>query len=341
MQKNPKIEEMAHRLFLPVRTLTRMLYDNAVVDPDTQQAVHAELSRGGMATYTCILYEGIDPNVPDPIIVDDYIGQIVTNARAQANERGYTLSFHITNHSLVDQAYYEYLLSRRPGTGLISIINFNTSIITAACQSQQRPCVLIDYQRQEKPTEDYSEVYGVSVQNRESIIEVMRHLIDLGHRRIGFLVGISSLTSAQERLQGYRDALEEAGLPYDPNLVIESDWSTDNARGVTPVLLALTPRPTAIVASNDLMALGAYIAIRASGLRIPDDISVTGFDDISMASFVQPPLTTVRQPMRQLGLDATNTLIDRLEGRQFDRRDHRLPTEFIIRESTGPAPNAG
>jgi LacI family transcriptional regulator len=163
----------------------------------------------------------------------------------------------------------------------------------------------------------------------------MRHLLALGHQRIGFITGRMDIACSHDRLQGYRDGLAEVGLPFDPELVREGDFSQPSGFQQAQVLLQLKEPPTAIVASNDVMAFGVMDAAKAAGLTVGQDLSIIGFDDIFMASQVYPPLTTVRQPMAAMGEAALEMLVSLLEGRTILTQRQELPTELIIRESTG------
>jgi LacI family transcriptional regulator len=146
------------------------------------------------------------------------------------------------------------------------------------------------------------------------------------------------IVCSHDRLQGYRDVLAEVGLPFDSELVREGDFSQPVGFQETQALLRLQEPPTAIFASNDLMAFGAMDAVKAAGLTIGHTISIVGFDDIFMASQTYPSLTTIRQPMGDMGETALELLITLLEGRTALNLRRELPTELIIRESTGRAP---
>jgi len=143
------------------------------------------------------------------------------------------------------------------------------------------------------------------------------------------------IACSHDRLQGYRDGLTEVGLPFDPELVREGDFSQIAGFQQTQALVQLKEPPTAIVASNDEMAFGSMDAAKAAGLMIGQDISLVGFDDIAMASQTYPPLTTVRQPLAAMGETALDLLVTLLEGRTALKMRRELPTELIIRESTG------
>jgi LacI family transcriptional regulator len=176
---------------------------------------------------------------------------------------------------------------------------------------------------------------AITATNRKGMRDAMRHLLALGHTRIGFITGRMDIGCSTERLKGYQDGLSEVGIPYDPTLVLEGDFEQETGFMQGRALLAINPRPTAIIASNDDMALGVMDAIKDAGLRVGKDISVVGFDDIPMAAKVYPALTTVRQPMREMGESAMELLITLLQGQKPLALQRELATELIVRDSTG------
>jgi DNA-binding LacI/PurR family transcriptional regulator len=138
---------------------------------------------------------------------------------------------------------------------------------------------------------------------------------------------------ARRRLEGYRSALERNGLIFDPNLVLERMPTLKEGKEAMAELLSLPDRPSAVFAASDMLALGAMAAVKEAGLRIPQDVSVAGFDDIDFAAYCDPPLTTVRVPAREMGEAAVSMLVDMIEGRCKDPQRVTLPTEVVIRES--------
>jgi DNA-binding LacI/PurR family transcriptional regulator len=177
------------------------------------------------------------------------------------------------------------------------------------------------------------EAPSVDIDNVSGARSAVEHLIGLGWRRIACITNAPlAYTAAQERLAGYRAALEAAGLPFDEALVAEAAFDARSGHHAMASLLARGPVEAVFVAS-DVVAFGAIAAIREAGLRVPHDISVVGFDDIALAAFYDPPLTTVRLPAYDLGLAAGTALLDRVAGRPVPDRT-LLPTELIVRSST-------
>ncbi len=168
--------------------------------------------------------------------------------------------------------------------------------------------------------------------------QLMDHLFALGHRRIGFVYGVGSPNMATMRLRLFREAYHQHGFPFDEALFIHCDKAMEDSYHATQTLLAIQPRPTAIITVNDLLAMGALRAIHEAGLRVPQDISVAGFDDIAMASFLTPPLTTVRANAQEIGRQAARLALARIQQPDLPVQTARVEAELVVRASTGPAP---
>ncbi len=226
------------------------------------------------------------------------------------------------------------LLQRlRHGTtdGAILILPEEDQEELAALQEQGYPFVIIDPRMtpdERAPTVSASHLSGAR--------EATEHLLGLGHRRIAAITGPQNWIATEERLRGYRGALAEAGVTPDPQLQIDSNFRDNGGRLATQQLLALEEPPTAIFAFNDMMAIGALQAIRQHGLRAPEDISVVGFDDTYEATIMHPPLTTVRQPLAEMGRMAVSQLVRLLQNQRIEALHVELATRLVVRESTAP-----
>jgi LacI family transcriptional regulator len=160
------------------------------------------------------------------------------------------------------------------------------------------------------------------------------HLLALGHWRIGFITGPKQLLCSRARLDGYRAALDAAGVPLDEDLLQPGDFYTESGFAGGRRLLELPDPPTAVFAASDQMAFGVYEAVRRRGLRVPEDVSVIGFDDLPESRWASPPLTTVRQPLVQMGSVAARTVLRMSRGEQIDSPRVELATELVARDST-------
>jgi LacI family transcriptional regulator len=194
------------------------------------------------------------------------------------------------------------------------------------------PCVVIDPRHVDVP------LPRVTVDNYGGMRQAAQHLLDLGHTRIAYIRGNADLESSAVRYQGFHDALRLAGVDVDERLVTESDFTYTQGFRIASALIA-EHRPTALLAGADLIALGAVDAARACGLRVPEDISVVGFDDLPQAAQTFPALTTVRQPLHDMGQLAARMLLGLIDGRPVLMQDMRMPTELVVRGTAAqPAP---
>lgn len=176
----------------------------------------------------------------------------------------------------------------------------------------------------------------VSVDNRAGGRMAVEHLVSLGHRRIAFIHGSFATGQSAERQNGYLEGLRAAGIEPDPALMVIGNFNPHEVYAVTPALLDLPDPPTAIFAANDGMALNVLEVLRTRGLSVPGDISVVGFDDMPLASYAQPPLTTLRQPSHEIAVRAVHRLLGMIDGEPFDPTRETIGAELVVRQSTGP-----
>lgn len=227
-----------------------------------------------------------------------------------------------------DQAGWERrYLARISGTLADGVILVTPGSVDAAAGT---PVVAVDHNVRSSalPTVDSENFLGAA--------SAVEHLLALGHRRIGFVAGRSDLESARLREAAYRHALEQAGVAFDPALVRDGGFQPETAGEATDALLALERRPTAIFAASDVMALAAMTAARARGLAIPDDLSVVGFDNVPESALATPPLTTVEQPIRQMGVEAVRILMELFADPARAPERVVLPTRLVVRQSSRP-----
>lgn len=195
------------------------------------------------------------------------------------------------------------------------------------------PVVAID------PVRD-SKVPSVTAENLPGAVSAVEHLVGLGHRRIGFIAGRSSLAAAWAREEGYRRALTSAGIAVDPALIGRGDFHPETATAPARALLELSERPTAIFAASDAMALKVLDVARELGLSVPEELSVVGFDNIPDSALARPALTTIDQPMYQLGYEAARMLTALVAGTWQGPHQVLLQTELVTRASTAPPPGS-
>lgn len=176
---------------------------------------------------------------------------------------------------------------------------------------------------------------GVGTENKNATSSLVRHLAELGHRRIGIISGISGICTTEERVEGYRNGLRQVGLPFDPTLVQSGESYADPAEEAVYQLFSIKDPPTGLIVANNYMAIGSLRALNRRGLRIPDDIAFVSFDDFEWADLLRPRLTTIAQPVERIASEAARLMLSRLSDPQQEPRTVRLSPTFMHRESCG------
>lgn len=225
--------------------------------------------------------------------------------------------------------WLDSLVRRRPAA-VIAVSSAVTPEHRETLAANGIPLVALD------PTSDLHSTPSIGATNWSGALDATRHLLDLGHRRIGVLSGPVKDLSSRARLDGFRAAMDAAGAPFDKRLLHNGLLNFEQGRDLGLELLRLPDPPTAVVCGDDLQALGVYEAARTSGLRIPDDLSVVGFDDIEQAAWCAPALTTVRQPFAEMGATAAKCAVALAAGETPRRTRVELATTLVVRGSTAP-----
>ncbi|WP_335992186.1 LacI family DNA-binding transcriptional regulator [Glycomyces sp. MUSA5-2] len=224
--------------------------------------------------------------------------------------------------------WVEEVIARRPH-GVVSVFTGLTTEQIDRLYSRDIPMVLLD------PAGDPDhDGPSVGASNWNGGLTASRHLVGLGHRRIAVITGPDHIEASRARLDGFRAGLDLAGVPLDPALVRMGGFQIEGGRDSATELLALDAPPTAVFACNDGMAVGVYHAAAALGVRIPEDLSVVGFDDLPKAKWTVPPLTTIRQPLKAMGVAAARMVVALAAGETLEQQRIELATELVIREST-------
>jgi LacI family transcriptional regulator len=316
-------------------TVSRVLTGFAFVKDSTRQKVLAIANQlGYVANLQARSLAGGKSNIIGmlvPSLDNGYINVISQSIDEELSKAGYDLIVYTTHHKKGKEAQFVNTLTGGLSDGLLLMVPLidhearETNYLELLRQ-RQFPYVLIDQ------TDEGKQSTVVTSTNWQGSYEATRYLIELGHRSIGLITGIMAIHSARERLAGYKAALREAKINVNDTLIVQGDFHSTGGYQATQVLLGQRPRPTAIFASNDMSAFGAMDAIRHAGLDIPKDISVIGFDDIPQASTTYPKLTTVRQPLHELGSLAVKLLLEQLK-EQTKPKQVTLETTLIFRDS--------
>ena len=259
-------------------------------------------------------------------VTDPWVGEVLSAIELAAAGHGYAVFLADSNADPAREKSVVQSFAERRVDGIVVTSSRVGALHTPMLSEMMVPIVLINNQH---PGEF---VHSVMIENLPASREATGHLIGLGHRRIGYVGDRFGHHSDAERFAGYRQALHRAAAPFLPELVVHGDGKAEGGAAAMNQLLKLAVRPTAVFCYNDMTALGALRAIYGHGLRVPADISLVGFDDLFFASYTQPPLTTVRQPRREMGRMALESLLKLMAGEE--PAEIRVPAELIVREST-------
>jgi DNA-binding LacI/PurR family transcriptional regulator len=285
------------------------------------------LSRGRAGAIALVLRQS-----SHQVIGDAFLAPVVQGVAAATKDSGYYVLIEPLDPANTTATYGNLVRSRRADGILLSGPRLDDEELPRV-YAENIPVVMMG----QLPGTD---IPFVDVDNVQGASKAVVHLLELGHRRIACITNASlAYTSSRDRLEGYRLAVEQAGIAYDQSLVRLGDFTDESgARAMNDLLENCKPLPTAVFAASDVVALGALSAIHFAGLRIPEDIALVGFDDIPLAQYVDPPLTTVRLPAYGLGWGAGQMLM-RLIADPVEVKETRvfLDTEMIVRESSGSA----
>ena len=334
----PTLHDVARAAGVSIATVSATINRTANVSPVLQEKVRQAVMELGynpdaiarsLKTRTTRTLGLIISDISNP-----FFTAVIRGIEDVANERGYTLMLCNTDERPEKERAYVQLLQSRRVDGVIMAPVGKREDYEDLGRTMRAPVVFID--RRVPAHAD-----AVVVDNALGAREVVRYLLGLGHRRIGVIAGLPQISTSEERLAGYHQALREAGLTSDPALQKVGYSRLEGGYRAALDLLAMPDHPTAIFATNNLMVIGLMRAVAERGLRCPAAISVVGFDDFDWASVFQPRLTTVAQPTYEMGVKAAQLLFSRLgEAREGERQEIILVPSLIVRESCA-APQEG
>src|SRR6202035_2594290 len=336
------VRAIAAETGLSIATVSRVLNGGATVAADTRQRVRQVVDRlrdraPEPRRRPPARARVIRPSVfvRCPYLLTDYFGHIVTSIAETLALHGQSMLLDAGDAVVRSTAVRE--LPRRRGVhGAVLILPPEPRAELEALVARSYPLVVVDPRTAVPPG-----MVSISAAHFSGARAVTRHLIELGHRRIGVITGPPYWHTRDDRVGGHLAALAEAGVLGDPELMRSGEPATKTGVWAGQELLDLRPRPTAVVCFNDKVAVGVLEMAAARGLRVPEDLSVTGFDDIDVSRASTPRLTTVRQPLQEMGRTAVTMLMRQLDGQAHEALSMELETRLVVRESTGPASGSG
>ncbi len=334
VQRQPSIKDIARLAHVSHPTVSRALQNSPLVNAETaakirriaqEQGYRASAVARGLVTRrtrTISLVTMLD---------DPASGEVACGVEEAANDRGYAALLANAHNDPERQRDVIADLAERRVDGIVVTSAHASALYLPLLSALNVPVVLVNDHHPGDP------VHTVSVANQEAMRAVTQYLIEMGHKRIAYLGDRNGHRPDAARLAGLKAALARAGIGFAPELIVACDGGAEAAIEAMHELLRLNTPPTAVCCSNDMMALGAMRAIRARRLRVPEDISVTGFDDLFFAAYLVPPLTTVRQPLRQMGQMAMEILFKLMAGQEAPAQT-KVEAELIVRGSTAKPP---
>jgi Transcriptional regulators len=338
----PTLEEVAKLAGVSRSTVSRVVNQHPNVRPEVRERVWEVIRKTGyqphaaarsLATRRTRVIGLIIPQAVTTLFTDPYFPILIRGVADACNAHNYHLMLSLFSRRRVQESrarqdllYQQVLRGRYLDGVVVSSAPLDDPIFPRLLEDGV-PFIIVGRYPHERAN-------YVDVDNVARARMAVEHLLRLGHERVATITGPLNMCSGQDRLEGYRQALAARGIPVDEDLIAEGDFTEQGGQAAMRRLLP--HRPTAVFAASDMMAVGAIKVLREAGLRVPEDVAVVGFDDIPLASMVEPPLTTVRQPIEQLGSMAVELLVSLMEN-PGEETVHRvvLPTELVIRASCG------
>jgi DNA-binding LacI/PurR family transcriptional regulator len=326
----PSISDVARQAGVSHQTVSRVINGSTYVLPETRALVEAaieqmgyrpsaiarSMARGQTHTLACI----------SPSLTDFTFASIIEGAEMEARQHDY---FMLSSSAADPQSFCDLvdeLVGHSRVDGLIVINPYADERFEYI--PQNFPLVFVGARSHD------SNICSVSLDDEKVAYEATRHLLALGHTRIALVTGPMEEDCSQDRAEGYARALCEAGRAVDQSMIVEGDWTATSGQDALLSFAEQGRLPSAVFAQNDRMAMGVMHAARDMGIHVPKQLAVIGVDDMPLASYFDPPLTTMHQDIPRIGQEAARMLIDILQGRNSTPRQLKLPAQLVVRQST-------
>ena len=334
--RRPTMKDVARRANVSVQTVSVVVNASGVVSPETReriltaidelgyrpQAVGRSLRTGATRTIGLLVAD----------ITNPFFARMADTVEDHAHAAGYNLILYNTHSDADRERTYLHIATEAWLDGMLFVTTTDTLHGLGTLRSAGIPCVAID-----RVPADYEGPW-VILDNRRTGALVAEHLLDLGHRDLAHICGPLDLRLSVERLESFESSVRERGFEPVGHIEGDASWSCESGYRAMRSLLEGSRSPTAVFASNDRLAIGAMRAAVEAGLRVPDDLSIVGVDDIELAPYLTPPLTTVRQRLEDVATLATKILLDLVHGREPAQTQVSFDPELVVRQSTAGAP---
>ena len=323
------IKDIAKAAGVSPSTVSRALSDHPRISLETKERIRGLAEEMGytpsLLARSLVTQDTATIGVVITSVSDPFLAHLVTSIEEVAQEQGYSV---LMSSSYLDQDRELEVVSAFHGRRTKGIIVIGSQVDVDYLQLRDRfplPVVL---------TNCRTYPYSVSTDNTAGARRAVEHLVQLGHRRIAYIANRRSRRSNSDRLQSYQQVLAANGIPVDEDLIIEGDGTLRGGNAAAQILLSQSQPPTAVFCFNDMTAIGVLSGLQQAEIRVPEEMSVVGFDDVECAAHCYPRLTTVRQPTNLMGQRLIHMLLELIQG-QEDVGSEILPAELVIRESTG------
>jgi LacI family transcriptional regulator len=330
----PTIHEVAKRAGVGSITVSRVINNSGYISTETRERVEKAITEMGYVPNT--LARSLRSRRTNTVglmvtdITNPFFTTLARGVEDAANEAGYTVIFCNTDESVTKEEKYLNVLLQKQIDGLLLVPTQSRVNSIQQIQKQGTPVVVLDRRIPE---------VGVDTVRCDSIdgaYQLSKYLVSLGHRQIAVMSGSIGVSTADDRVAGYRKALIEAEIAIDESYIFRGDFTQESGYSMTKQAINLSLRPTALIAANNFITIGAMKALQEVGMDVPDDIALVGFDDLPPAMVTFPFFTVASQPAYQMGTRAMQLLLERLEGKEMNAfQEIILPTQLIIRRSSG------
>lgn len=331
------INDVARRAGVSTMTVSRVINNSSYVSQKTRERVEQAIAELGYVPNALARNLHFKQSRTIALVLADitnpFFTTIARGVEDIASEQGYSVIFCNTDESQIEETRYINILLQNQIGGVLLVPASGGEASVTLLRERGIPVVVLDRR--------VREVYVDTVRcdSEQGAYELIQHLLGLGHRNIAVLGGPQTVSTAIDRVAGYYRALADGGLDANAALVYYAHFTQESGYQMTQQVLASQPRPTALFATNNFIAIGAFGALREAGLRVPEDISVVAFDDLPPTLVIDPFLTVAAQPAYEMGQKAVELLLARLTDKtSAEPQEIVLPTQMIVRRSSGPVP---
>lgn len=331
------IKDVARKAGVSPSTVSRVISKHPRISKETAQRVmqvmnelgyHPNIMAKSLVSKTTNTLGIILPRPVDELFQNYFFHEVIRGILSQANRSGYDLLMASGSNEKEEMDTVMRLVRGRRVDGIILLSSKTHDPLIAFLEESDIPFVIIGR------SAEFPDAYTVDNDNVQAAYDAAQHLINQGHKSIGFVSGPPDLTVSQDRMEGYRKAMAEAGLPVRNDWIVETEFLQESGYRAMSMLMSLPERPTALIAIDDVVAFGVLHGLSELGYRVPDDISLVSFNNISLSELSSPPLTSIDIGTYQIGYLTSKTLIQLVQGETVHQRRILVPHRLIVRESS-------